>query len=1363
MSETEPVPTPWVASGRYELLGELGAGGMATVHRALDTKTGLEIALKRLRARPNPFDHTRDIAHLEHEFHTLSQLAHPRVVSVLDYGVDGQDPYYTMELLDGGDLQERTPLAWKTACAFARDICSALSLLHSRRLVHRDLSPRNVRCTSDGRAKLIDFGAMVPMGPSKSVVGTPAVCAPELVRLQPLDGRTDLYALGATLYYTLTGRYPYPARTFGQLESMWKQPLPAPSVFAAGLPQALDALVLDLLQLDISLRPSSASEVMQRLGAIAGLALDEQLLVSQAYLTTPNLVGRAVPLARVRKYASGLLRERGRSILVDGVPGVGRSRFLDACILEGKLVGATVVRADASDAAAGEFGVALALGRRLLEAASDSAVDAALPHWDVLAQALPELNAHGAASLSPSAAASSDADTQLRQALQAWFLAVSRARPLMLVVDDAQLADEQSAALIALLAKDVQRHRLVIATSAAQDGSVRSPALRLLAEASVKLELLALTQPEIEKLLRSVFGDVPNVHLLASKLFAVSEGRPRDLMQLAQHLVDKGVLHYAAGAWSLPAFIDSADLPTNLADALVERVMALSPAARELAQAISLSGGQQLSQEECAQLTAQADTLHVLRCLDELLMANVVVRVADKYAMGPQAWSSALAGTLASEHAPALHARLARVFERRAHDGFLVAKHLFAAGADERGLDVLVAHAQSSQALTDADPNAFMKLLNMLPSGWLAVYDHALELCSKLGRPKGDAFALQRRVLGMAAYDSSARAEPRHYLAPFEQLSHDSGLDIYLTLDATLEPKLRLQRAFAMAQQRFDSLPELERVMAPRAAASALARVVLTCVSAVSTSLDLQLLQLLPSLEPLAPLSPAIAIVQMVTEGVKARLSGRTEDARLTYMALLDRLAAFDGGGLDETYRRTTELGIQFVMANLDAAMGLDSTLSWVELIASHPLHEVNAVHARGLHHLWRGDPQQADRLRAQAELLTVQRVRRTAFEGTHLVREVVAHAASDDLMRVKQSIDNIATMARRYPQWQPVLHYARGEHARILGDFPAALHELETALGLMTPGQHQIWPHTVAAHVQTLCALELYAEARSCGEAQLAIADAAGLGYVRNYIRMPLAIAQARNGELASAVQLAEAALADYVALGSQGLNRALAHETRAWVAVLAGDGPSAEAHLAQFAEHLSSGSSQTLTARYERVRRAAHKQFMGESAILDTPSINPLKQQIVAAMTACDCTEERALRSLDILLSETGSAQGFLFAVTGTSCTLAASRADHVLPAEIDAMARRSLSQELKDDASTGELEVDSTGGTQGWASRDGRTYRSVLLGHAGPTGFVVTGLGVLVLDSNQPFKYPTQIATEISRYAGLNYEAPRLSVSP
>jgi eukaryotic-like serine/threonine-protein kinase len=83
----------------------------------------------------------------------LAQLAHPRIVEVYDYGIDDVGPYYTMELLDGGDLQQLAPIDPLRLCAIARDVCSALALIHSRRVLHRDVSPRNIRCRPDGTAR----------------------------------------------------------------------------------------------------------------------------------------------------------------------------------------------------------------------------------------------------------------------------------------------------------------------------------------------------------------------------------------------------------------------------------------------------------------------------------------------------------------------------------------------------------------------------------------------------------------------------------------------------------------------------------------------------------------------------------------------------------------------------------------------------------------------------------------------------------------------------------------------------------------------------------------------------------------------------------------------------------------------------------------------------------------------------------------------------------------------------------------------------------------------------------------------------------------------------------------------------------
>src|SRR6185503_17761221 len=218
--------------GRYEVHGLLGQGGMAAAYHVTDTVSGREMALKQL-LLPEDEDRNREFnALFQREFHTLTQLSHPRIIEVYDYGVAEDGPFYTMELLDGGDLRQRSPLPWREACALTYDVCSSLALIHSRRLVHRDVTPRNIRCTRDGQAKLIDFGAMVPMGPGAVVVGTPSFVAPEVVLGSAADARADRFSLGATLYFSLTGRVPYPAHNFAELPEVWKRKPPPPSHFA---------------------------------------------------------------------------------------------------------------------------------------------------------------------------------------------------------------------------------------------------------------------------------------------------------------------------------------------------------------------------------------------------------------------------------------------------------------------------------------------------------------------------------------------------------------------------------------------------------------------------------------------------------------------------------------------------------------------------------------------------------------------------------------------------------------------------------------------------------------------------------------------------------------------------------------------------------------------------------------------------------------------------------------------------------------------------------------------------------------------------------------------------------------------------
>ncbi|HEY2735648.1 MAG TPA: serine/threonine-protein kinase, partial [Polyangiales bacterium] len=315
-------------AARYKIEGLVGGGGMAAVYKARDLRTTACVALKRgLPDAKSKANKRKEL--LEREFHTLTQLAHPCIIEVYDYGVDELGAFYTMELLDGADLH-KSRVPWREACSLLRDVASSLALLHSRGLIHRDVSARNVRRTTDGRAKLIDFGAMTAMGVAKDVVGTPPFLAPEVLQMQALDGRADLYSLGALGYYILTGSHAYPVRRFRDLRDAWRSRPAAIARAQPDVPSAVSALIMQLLALDRGARLPSAAETIQRLCTLADLPVEEHTLVSRSYLSTPTLLGRDSALLTVRRRMLSLARGDGGTLLIDGASGTGRSRMLDA-------------------------------------------------------------------------------------------------------------------------------------------------------------------------------------------------------------------------------------------------------------------------------------------------------------------------------------------------------------------------------------------------------------------------------------------------------------------------------------------------------------------------------------------------------------------------------------------------------------------------------------------------------------------------------------------------------------------------------------------------------------------------------------------------------------------------------------------------------------------------------------------------------------------------------------------------------------------------------------------------------------------------------------------------------------------------
>jgi hypothetical protein len=1332
---------------RYHVHKLLGRGGMALVYEATDRTNERRIALKRLQPLPEAAKQRRNLELFEREFHTLSQLAHPRIVRVYDFGVDQTGAYYAMELLEGGDLQELAPLPWRRACALARDVCSALSLLHSRRFVHRDVSPRNVRCLRDGPAKLIDFGAMAPVGPTKLLVGTPPCCAPESVHLQSLDGRTDLFGLGATLYFLLVGQHAYPARHFDMLAAAWRAGFPRPSELVPDIPPPLDALVLELLRLEPDARPASAAEVMERLSAIDGESATEQLNTAAAYLATPTLVGRDAALARVHRRVTRATGGRSRSVVIEGAPGSGRTRFLDACLLDATLAGQVLVRADSDDAVSGDYGVVRALADRLIERMPALARETAAPMLDRLAALIPALASDASATPAPA----NDVPVprgHLQRALHEWLTSLSKRQPFVVAVDDFHRIDEPSAALIALLERDSTEHELCLLITVETGATWTAESARRLLASLTTLRLEALSAEDSEKLLRSVFGSVPHVELLAHRLGELCAGCPRDLLRLAQHLVDRGFVRYTAGAWTLPAEIDAADLPSNLSDALAARIGALPPAAGMLARAVGLCPDQSFSFEECAQLTAAGEPAARVAQVEALLSAEIVRWVGEDVRLSQRSWVALLAANTTPELNAILERRLAELFERRGGQEFRAAQHWFRAGEAGRALDVLVVHAAQSQETTARGPELFLRYFLSLPEAWFETFHEALRWCDALNRPRGQRFALLSRLVGIMAM---LNTHAEDLLAEvFVDLRRDSGYDDWHALDPNLEPRERLMTALATTKARYDALPEHERVLDPIAAIRQLTRAVVAAAAPIAMALDVETLRSLPQLRVFAALAPALEASNKLLEGVEARCTGRIPLARRLYAELLEIVERPDRGGIEESFAVYMRLGVMNGLGMIEAGLGLRSCASWADKIADHPAYEVNATVIRMLDCLFQGDLAGAEQQKRYADRLRIQNSGRQMHEGGHLIWEVQAHAMSGDLTRVRHVSEDIAPLAKRYPQWVPVLRYAGAEYHRLTQDFTRARGEIETVLGTIEAGTHQIWPHAAHAHVLCLLELEQYESAHRCAEVYVEHA-ARELLYVPDPLQLSCALARAYTGDEQAASAVDEL-IARLLTLGVAGLHLGVAHETRARIALHQRDMAAFARHVELCRQIFFAHKNSALTAKYHRLLQDARRDLPNQpERARGTPdsAAHYGGTRIELALAGCRDDDQRARLALTLLTRQSGAVAGLLYLVEEDAPIAAARIGNTPEPDTLLGRVQSYLAAEVEANGHTSTESQAPDPEHNEWPDPEGRIFRPVLISHYDGPNLIITGVAVLIATSQGEFVHPGPTAASVSQF--------------
>lgn len=303
---------PGTSLGPYRILAPLGAGGMGEVYRARDPRLDRDVAIKVL-----PAEVARDpdrLARFEREAKALAALSHPNILAIHDFGREGEVTYAVTELLEGETLRPRVgrgALPWREAVELGASIAEGLSAAHAAGIVHRDLKPENVFVTRDGRVKILDFGlAKAQRGPLAeaetvtsppkgtavgTVLGTVGYMAPEQVRGEPADHRSDVFAFGCVLYEMLSGRRAFGGDTAVEtLSAILKDQPPEIAPARAEVSPELDRIVTHCLEKVPERRFQSTHD----------LAFDLRSLLTGSVATRPSRVLPRRPRWRMRAAAA---------------------------------------------------------------------------------------------------------------------------------------------------------------------------------------------------------------------------------------------------------------------------------------------------------------------------------------------------------------------------------------------------------------------------------------------------------------------------------------------------------------------------------------------------------------------------------------------------------------------------------------------------------------------------------------------------------------------------------------------------------------------------------------------------------------------------------------------------------------------------------------------------------------------------------------------------------------------------------------------------------------------------------------------------------------------------------------------------
>ncbi len=539
---------------RFTVEERLGSGSAGVVYTAYDRQRGEKVALKAL--------NTRDAAALyrfKREFRTLADVVHRNLVALYELVADDDDPFYTMELVDGVDFLEYVRPGGEEAGgldegrlrAALAQLATGIKALHDADKIHCDLKPTNVLVDGDGRVVILDFGIsrdlappLTPMSAQQGLAGTVPYMAPEQCRGAEASPSSDWYAFGVMLFQALTGKLPFDGSLVEVLAAKTERQPSSPRDFAHGLPDDLVELTDELLSVSPESRPPGG-EVLSRLGETE--EVDDTVELSLG----PGLhafIGRGQELAALRDAFIQSCNGEATAVYVHGESGMGKTAFVEAflrelvesagaLVLEGRCYEREIVPHKALD------GVVDSLSRYFTRLRPVEIVKLLPENVRALSRLFPVLlrldPIARAVRKAPDRGESDASGLRLHAmaALRQLLAHIAEERPLVLYVDDLQWADATSSALIDELLRPPEPPPLLLVGSFRSEELDEKPFLRDLtagagSDACRLVELGTLSDAAAGELARALLRGRPGTERLVDTIVREAGGSPFLVEQL---------------------------------------------------------------------------------------------------------------------------------------------------------------------------------------------------------------------------------------------------------------------------------------------------------------------------------------------------------------------------------------------------------------------------------------------------------------------------------------------------------------------------------------------------------------------------------------------------------------------------------------------------------------------------------------------------------------------------------------------------------------------------------------------------------------------------------------------------------------